>query len=107
MTNHKWIPNEEREWVRVLLFIGVLIAFMLIASGAYASDGTEFQAAADKFESWIQGNLGKLAAFIAIAAGSIMAAIKKDWTWLLGAVILSMGVGILLGIVNSSFTATI
>jgi hypothetical protein len=33
--------------------------------------------------------------------------VKKDWSWFFGAMVLSIGVGILAGIVNASFTASI
>ena len=98
---------EAQQWVKALMFVGLILALMMLASHAYASDGAEFQAASDKFESWVKGNLGKLAAFIALAVGAVVAAVKKDWSWFFGAVVLSIGMGILIGIVNASFTATI
>ncbi|WP_336696202.1 TrbC/VirB2 family protein [Delftia acidovorans] len=98
---------EAQQWVKALMFAGLVLFLMMLASHAYASDGAEFQAASDKFQGWVQGNLGKLAAFIALAVGSVVAAVKKDWSWFFGAVVLSIGVGILVGIVNASFTATI
>lgn len=99
--------TEAQQWMKAILFVVLILALMMLASHAYASDGAEFQAASDKFESWIKGNLGKLAAFIALAVGAIVAAVKKDWSWFFGAVVLSIGMGILIGIVNASFTATI
>lgn len=99
--------TETQQWMKAILFVVLILALMMLASHAYASDGAEFQAASDKFESWIKGNLGKLAAFIALAVGAIVAAVKKDWSWFFGAVVLSIGMGILIGIVNASFTATI
>ena len=98
---------EAQQWVKALMFVGLILALMMLATHAYASDGAEFQAASDKFESWVKGNLGKLAAFIALAVGAVVAAVKKDWSWFFGAVVLSIGMGILIGIVNASFTATI
>lgn len=105
--NKTVLKDEAQQWLKVLMMVGVLFALMMMARHAYASDGAEFQAASDKFESWIKGNLGKLAAFIALAVGAIVAAVKKDWSWFFGAVVLSIGMGILIGIVNASFTATI
>lgn len=99
--------TEAQQWMKAILIVVAILALMMLASHAYASDGAEFQAASDKFESWIKGNLGKLAAFIALAVGAIVAAVKKDWSWFFGAVVLSIGMGILIGIVNASFTATI
>lgn len=99
--------DNLKEWGRALLFVGAILALLMIAQGAYASDGTEFDAAATKFETWVKGNLGKLAAFVAVAVGSVVAAVRKDWSWFFGAVVLAVGVGIVVGIINASFTATI
>ena len=94
-------------WSRVLLMVVLTVALMLMVSGAYANDGTEFQEAVTKWDGWVKGNLGKLGALIALALGIIYAAIKKDWGAFLSAVIISMGVGIILGIINASFTAVL
>ena len=99
--------NEARQWVKALLYVGVFLALVIAAQSIYASDGTEFEEATTKFEGWVKGNLGKLAALVAIAIGSIMAAVRKDWTWFFGALVLSIGIGIVVGIVNASFTAVI
>ena len=106
-----WIKKQTHTETIVgtkwIVFAVVLILMIILANQSYASDGAEFQDAANKFESWIKGNLGKMAAFVALAVGAIMAAVKKDWSWFMGAVVLSVGMGILIGIVNASFTATI
>lgn len=99
--------KEADQWLKALMLTSLILGLTMLASHAYASDGAEFQAASDKFQGWVQGNLGKLAAFIALTVGSVVAAVKKDWSWFFGAVVLSIGVGILIGIVNASFTATI
>ena len=99
--------KEACQWFKVLLMAGLILGLMMLVSDAYASDGTEFEAAVTKWDGWVRGNLGKLAALIAIGVGSVVAAVKKDWSWFFGAVVLSMGIGVLVGIVNASFTATI
>jgi conjugal transfer pilus assembly protein TraA len=99
--------SEAQQWLKALMYVTIIIALMMIATHAYASDGAEFQAASDKFEQWIKGNLGKLAAFVAVAIGSVVAAVKKDWSWFFGGVVLAIGSGIIIGIINASFTATI
>ncbi|MEN9905440.1 MAG: hypothetical protein RLZZ555_2005 [Pseudomonadota bacterium] len=99
--------RESGQWLRVLLVAGLVLGLMTLASGAYASDGTEFDAAVAKWDGWVKGNLGKLAALIALGVGSVVAAVRKDWSWFFGAVVLSMGIGVIVGIVNASFTATI
>ena len=35
------------------------------------------------------------------------AAVKKDWSWFFGAVVLSIGIGIMITIITNPFTATI
>ncbi len=95
------------DWIKALLWAALLAALLLMARDALASDGTEFEAAATKFETWVKGNLGKLAALVAVAVGSVVAAVRKEWTWFLGAVVLSLGISVVVGIVNASFTATI
>lgn len=99
--------QEAGQWLKALMFAGLILGLMMLASSAYASDGTEFDAAVTKWDGWVKGNLGKLAALIAIGVGSIVAAVKKDWSWFFGAVVLSMGIGVIVGIVNASFTAVI
>ena len=99
--------KEVGQWFTVFLMAGLILGLMMWASGAYASDGTEFDAAVTKWDGWVKGNLGKLAALIAIGVGSVVAAVKKDWSWFFGAMVLSMGIGVLVGIVNASFTATL
>lgn len=85
-------------------------ATLLIALGHDASAASvvdEFTDVANKFEGWISGNLGKLAALVALSVGAIVAAVKKDWSWFFGAVVLSIGIGIMLTIISKSFTAVI
>lgn len=93
--------------LKAVLMSALIFGVYLLANQVIASDGTEFADAATKFETWVKGNLGKLAAFVALGVGSVVAAVKKDWSWFFGAIVLAMGVGIIAGVVNASFTATI
>ncbi|WP_284076207.1 TrbC/VirB2 family protein [Herbaspirillum aquaticum] len=101
------VRDEGGAWLRAILFVVVVLGLMALASTAYASDGTEFDAAVSKWDQWVKGNLGKLAALIALGVGSVVAAVKKDWSWFMGAVVLSMGIGVIVGIINASFSATV
>lgn len=101
------VRKEAGQWFKALMIVGLMMGLMMLASGAYANDGAEFDAAVAKWDGWVKGNLGKLAALIAIGVGSVVAAVKKDWSWFFGAVVLSMGIGVIVGIVNASFTAVI
>lgn len=100
--------ENSRQWMKAaLMALAMFALFALLSNMAFASDGTEFADASSKFETWVKGNLGKLAGFVALAVGAVVAAVKKDWSWFFGAIILSMGIGIIAGIINASFTATI
>ena len=85
----------------------LVVAYMILNHFAVASTTDEFSSVSAKFEGWVTGSLGKLAGFVALAVGSVVAAVKKDWSWFFGAVVLSVGVGIIATIINASFTATI
>jgi len=85
----------------------LVAAYMALNHFAFAATEDEFAAVSGKFEGWVTGSLGKLAGFVALAVGSVVAAVKKDWSWFFGAVILSVGIGIIVTIINASFTATI
>ena len=95
------------EWLFITLLSVLVISLLLHPVDVWAANGTEFSDAATKFETWVKGNLGRLAALVAVAVGSIMAAVRKDWTWFLGSIVLSVGVGIVVTIINASFTAVL
>lgn len=99
--------EQLRQWAKALLFVCLLLGLLFFISHVIASDGTEFADASTKFEGWVKGNLGKVSALICVAIGMLVAAVRKDYQWILGGVALGMLVGIIVGIINSSFTATI
>lgn len=99
--------NSSRQWARWALIALALCALLIYVTHVSAADGTEFADASTKFEGWVKGNLGKLSAFVSLAVGSVVAAVKKDWSWFFGAMVLSIGIGIMVGIINASFTAVI
>lgn len=107
--NATGVKNDQlQQWGKAILFtVLILGAMFLLASHGFAADGEEFAESSAKFEGWVKGNLGKLAGFVALGVGAVVAAVRKDWSWFFGAVILSMGIGIIAGIVNASFTAVI
>lgn len=67
----------------------------------------EFSATATKFENWIKGNLGKTIAFVSLIIGAGIAAFKKDGMALVFALFISIGIGIIVGLINATFTAVI
>lgn len=101
------LSEEGRQWRKALCMCACLLLLMFAWQSAFATEGAEFSDAVAKWDGWVKGNLGKLAALISIGVGSVMAAVKKDWSWFFGAMVLSIGIGVLVGIVNASFTATL
>jgi conjugal transfer pilus assembly protein TraA len=99
--------RDYTSWLKGLIYAVAMFAILFFCQQVFAADGNEFANATAKVEGWVKGNLGKLAALLCVAIGAIVAAVKKDWTWLGGAIVLAMFVGIILGIINASFTATI
>lgn len=97
--------DRAKVWFKVFMLSVLVLSLVALASHAATTD--EFSAVSAKFEGWVTGSLGKLAAFVALAVGSVVAAVKKDWSWFFGAVVLSIGVGIIVTIVNASFSATV
>jgi conjugal transfer pilus assembly protein TraA len=101
------MTRSKSDITRLLMVFALFAVLMLMWQHAFASDGAEFQGAADQFQTWVKGNLGKLAAFVSVAVGSVLAATRKDWSWFMGAIVLAVGIGIMSTVINASFTAII
>lgn len=94
---------------RSVIFAVAMVALFLVISQV-ADAGTtqdEFTAASTKFEKWIKGNLGKAISFLALIIGAGIAAFKKDGMILVFSVFIAVGIGLMVGIINASFTALI
>lgn len=87
----------------LVVFSGAAEASTTTTSGA----GNEFNATANKFSDWIKGGLGKTAALLALGVGLIVAAVKKDWSWLGGGIAVAIVAGVAGSIIGASFTAVI
>lgn len=102
------IPDIHKPWLKWMLVTAMVTGLIALGHDATAASVVdEFTDVANKFEGWISGNLGKLAALVALSVGAIVAAVKKDWSWFFGAVVLSIGIGIMITIITKSFTAVI
>lgn len=86
-----------------VLFCGMAEASTTTTTGA----GNEFNATASKFDGWIKGGLGKTAALLALGVGLIVAAVKKDWSWLGGGIAVAIVAGVAGSIISASFSAVI
>lgn len=87
------------------IILAVVLFSIDVAEAARTQD--EFTSTATKFEGWIKGNLGKTIAFVSLIIGAGVAAFKKDGMALVFALFISIGIGIIVGLINASFTAVI
>lgn len=99
--------EEVREWIKATVFAVAALVFFTLTRHALASDGTEFQQAADTFEGWAKGNPGKIAAILGVLWGSAQAIFKKDLGAFATPAGIGVGVGVILGVIDSTYTATI
>jgi conjugal transfer pilus assembly protein TraA len=102
------LSENSKQWLKaVASVLAVGAALFFLSSVVSANDGAEFADAANRFEAWVKGNLGKTAALVALIMGMGYAAFKKDWSGMFGAVILALVVGVIVGIISASFAAVI
>ena len=104
------VPQSARLRIVLKITFFVLLAFALFAfvnDLIAATVADEFQASTNKIQGWIAGNVGKTVSFIALIIGSGLAAFKKDWSTFFGAVVISIGIGVVIGIINSTFGAVL
>lgn len=107
---NKQLALKSKQYGKAILTAILIVAFIAAAvdiAEASTSTNTEFDDAADKFESWIKGNLGKAISFVALMFGAAFAAVKKDGTYFVFAIFVAIGIQIIVGIINSSFTALV
>lgn len=107
---NKQLALKSKQYGKAILMVVLMVAFVATAvdiAEASTSTNTEFDAAASKFEDWIKGNLGKAISFVALMFGAAFAAVKKDGTYFVFAIFVAIGIQIIVGIINSSFTALV
>lgn len=110
---NKQLALKSKQYGKAILTAILIVAFIAAAidiSQATTTGGAankEFDDAAKKFESWIKGNLGKAISFVALMFGAAFAAVKKDGTYFVFAIFVAIGIQIIVGIINSSFTALV
>lgn len=109
---NKQLALKSKQYGKAILTAILVVAFIAaavdIAEATTTGGGNaEFDDAAAKFESWIKGNLGKAISFVALMFGAAFAAVKKDGTYFVFAIFVAIGIQIIVGIINSSFTALV
>lgn len=85
----------------------VLAGLLAVTGTAMAATGTEFKDSADKFDGMLGGQYGRAAALGGTAIGLITAMVTKSFMPVLWGVGAAIGVPIIIGIINGSFTAVI
>lgn len=99
-----WECNKKAI-ITAVVVLAVMCLSIDMAEAARTTD--EFSGTATKFENWIKGNLGKTIAFVALIIGAGIAAFKKDGMALVFALFIAIGIGIIVGLINATFTAVI
>lgn len=99
-----WERNKSAI-ITAAVILAVVCLSIDLAEAARTTD--EFSGTATKFENWIKGNLGKTIAFVSLIIGAGIAAFKKDGMALVFALFISIGIGIIVGLINATFTAVI
>ncbi|MDN7430822.1 hypothetical protein [Burkholderia sp. AU45388] len=99
--------SEVRETLNFIAAVMLAVTLMMVARYAFGTDGAEFQQGATTLEGWAKGNPGKSCAIAGLLFGSVRAMFVKDY----GAFVVPSGIGILTGvivsIIDASYTATI
>lgn len=80
---------------------------VLLSTAVSASTGTEFKASADKFDSWLGGEYGRAGALGASMLGVITGMVMKSFMPVLMGLAFAIGIPLVTGIINTSFTAVL
>lgn len=103
-----FLGETTTAWLKAALWVLFLLAvFLVLSDGVLASTTDEFKESADKAEGLIKGNLGKFAALLCLGVGLLVAAWRKDYTWLFGSIVLVFAATLIVGLINTTFTAVI
>ncbi|WP_334020503.1 hypothetical protein [Burkholderia orbicola] len=99
--------SEVRETLNFIAAVILAVTLIMVARYAFGTDGAEFQQGSTTVEGWAKGNPGKTCALAGVLWGSVRAMFVKDY----GAFVIPSGIGIavgvIVGIIDASYTATI
>ena len=98
---------EVRETLHIVAGVLLTLALMMIARHAFATDGAEFAAGSTTVEGWAKGNPGKICALAGVLYGSVRAMFMKDMMAFALPSVTGIAVGVIVGIIDASYTATI
>ncbi len=98
---------EVRETLQFVVGALVMSTLVLFARHVFGSDGAEFAQASTTMEGWVKGNPGKTAALAGLGIGGVRAMFVKDYAAFALPAGIGILAGILVGVVDASYTATI
>ena len=96
-------PAQLKHWLLAILISTSLVALSVVAS----TTPDEFTPAAVKFEGWLTGGYGTMAAFLAVGIGVVIAAFTKSIFPAATGIGIAVIISITLAVINASFTAVI
>lgn len=96
-------PATLKHWLLAILVASFFVALSVVAS----TTPDEFTPAATKFEGWLTGGYGKMAAFLAVGIGVVIAAFTKSIFPAATGIGIAVIISITLAVINASFTAVI
>lgn len=100
------IKPVARTVFMVFAILALGTALMMLAQAAQ-TDAKEFDDSAKKVEGWIKGNLGKTIILGGLIFALAAFAWTRDFKLLFLPLIAAVVIGVVIGIINSSFTAVI
>ena len=100
------IKPVARTIFMVLAVLAIGTVLMMLAQAAQ-TNAKEFDASATKVEGWIKGNLGKTITLGGLIFALAAFAWTRDFKVLFLPLIAALVIGVVIGIINASFTAVI
>ncbi|MBU9193050.1 hypothetical protein KTD33_00705 [Burkholderia gladioli] len=99
--------QDVRDTLHAVTGVLIMFALLTVARYAFGTDGAEFAQADTTMEGWAKGHPGKTVVLGGLLWGTAQAIFKKDYA----AFVMPSGIGILagviVGIIDNSYTATI
>ncbi|WP_186091505.1 hypothetical protein [Burkholderia gladioli] len=99
--------QDVRDTLHAVIGVLIMFALLTVARYAFGTDGAEFAQADTTMEGWAKGHPGKTVVLGGLLWGTAQAIFKKDYA----AFVMPSGIGILagviVGIIDNSYTATI
>ncbi|MBU9172306.1 MULTISPECIES: hypothetical protein [Burkholderia] len=99
--------KDVRDTLHAVFGVLIMFALLTVARYAFGTDGAEFAQADTTMEGWAKGHPGKTVVLGGLLWGTAQAIFKKDYA----AFVMPSGIGILagviVGIIDNSYTATI